>query len=63
MHDRSTREASQNAPNAGAVEPSEASREPYIDNPVGFDFVLGEIGQRNPIVRQALVRRAEGWTG
>lgn len=63
MHDTGTYEASQDTPNAGAVEPSAVGSKPYITNPVGFDFVMGEIAERNPIVRAALLRRAEHWTG
>lgn len=63
MHDTGTCRASQDTPNAGAVEPSAVGGKPILTNPVGFDLVMSEIAERNPIVRQALVRRARGWTG
>ena len=50
-------------PKTGAVEPSATGNKPYVNNPVGFDFVIGEIAERNPIVRSALLRRGQGWTG
>ena len=53
----------QSLPDKGAVTPSTAGGAPMIKNPVGFDFVMGEIAERNPIVRQALALRAKGWTG
>ena len=63
MHDRGTCEASQNRPNSDGVEPSAVGGEPMITNPVGFDFVMREIAERNPIVRQALLRRGLDWSG
>lgn len=44
-------------PPADAVAPSDAAGRPLITNPAGFHFVLNEIAERNPIVRQALNRR------
>lgn len=63
MHERGNSEASQDTPYAAAVEPSAVGSKPYITNPVGFDFVMGEIAERNPIVRRALLRRAQDRTG
>ena len=63
MHDRGTCETSQDTSNAGSVEPSAVDSKPFITNPVGFDFVMGEIADRNPIVRHALLRRAQDRTG
>ena len=63
MHDTDTTEVSQDTPNTGAVEPSAVRSKPFITNPVGYDFVLSEIAERNPIVRHALLRRAQNRSG
>jgi hypothetical protein len=63
MRDTDTTEVGQDTPSADAVEPSAAGSKPIITNPVGYDFVLGEIAERNPIVRHALLRRARNRTG
>lgn len=49
----------QRPPGKDTVEPSAAENGPYISNPVGYTFVMREIAERNPIVRHALMRRAE----
>ncbi len=58
-----TPRAGPNAAATGSVEPSAAGNKPFLSNPVGFDRIMSEIAERNPIVRQALLRRAEGSTG
>ncbi len=63
MEHRGTLSASRDTATGGAVEPSAAGGKPFLSNPVGFDRVMTEIAERNPIVRRALLRRAEGWTG
>jgi len=63
MRNEGTGDASQDTPSAAAVEPSSTGDNPMIKNPVGFDFVMTEIAERNPIVRQALLRRAQDRTG
>ncbi len=62
MDDTRASQTSQDRPNAGAVQPSAIAGRPYITNPVGWDFVTSEIAERNPIVRHALTRRAQGLT-
>lgn len=63
MQDTGNRGAAAAPSTEGAVRPSTVDGEPFIKNPIGFDFVMTEIAARNPIVRQALTRRAAGWTG
>lgn len=63
MHDTGICQASQDPPSADAVGPSAVGSKPFLTNPVGFDFVMREIAERNPIVRQALIRRDQGRTG
>lgn len=62
MQDKGNSEAAPALSNASAVQPSTVDGEPILRNPVGFDFVMTEIAARNPIVRQALARRATGRT-
>ena len=50
-------------PPAAGVRPSAAESHPIFTNPVGFTHVINEIAARNPIVRQALARRAGGRAG
>ena len=63
MDDTHTSQTSHDSPNAGAVQPNAAASGPMITNPVGWDFVMSDIAERNPIVRQALARRRQDWTG
>lgn len=63
MHETGERGAAPAPSTAGAVQPSAVDSKPILSNPVGFTHVITEIATRNPIVRQALARRAGGWAG
>ena len=58
MHGRGDKGAEPAAFNVRAAVPSAVDATLILGNPVGFTVIIGEIAARNPIVRQALARRA-----
>ncbi len=62
MHEQGERGRVSASSTAEVATPGAIGSEPLLSNPVGFRVVINEIAARNPIVRQAIARRAEGWT-